>query len=69
MRQPKFSIGQQYKTGGKNSKLCTVIDIYKTYNSKGEMVKLRYVSTHDFCGQKVTDYDVVETSVTRGQIN
>jgi hypothetical protein len=68
MREPKFKIGQQYKTGGKHPKICTVIDIYKTYNSNGEMVKLRYVSQHEFCGQMVIDADVPEATIARGLI-
>jgi threonine dehydrogenase-like Zn-dependent dehydrogenase len=68
MREPKYNIGQQYKTMGKHSKVCTIIDIYKTYNTNGEMVKLRYVSQHEFCGQIVKDDDVVETTIARGLI-
>lgn len=66
MREPKFQIGQRYKTQGKNSKICTIKDIHKTYNSSGEMVKLRYVSEHEFLGQMVIDYDVLETTIARG---
>lgn len=68
MREPKFNIGQQYKTMGKQSKICTIVDIHKTYDSKGEMVKLRYVSEHEFCGQTLKDEDVVETTIARGLI-
>lgn len=68
MREPKFKIGQQYKTMGKHPKICTIIDIHKTYNSNGEMVKLSYVSQHEFCGQMLTDNDVVETTIARGLI-
>jgi len=63
--EPKFSIGQKFKTRGKSPKVCTVQDILRTYNSKGEMVKLRYVATHDFMGQEVVDYDVCETTIAR----
>lgn len=68
MREPKFNIGQQYKTRGKHPRVCTVIDIYTTYNYKGEIVKLRYVSQHEFCGQLVIDDDVLETTILRGMI-
>lgn len=68
MREPKYSVGQQYKTMGKNPRVCTVVDIHKTYNLAGEMVKLRYVSQHEFCGQVMIDSDVVETTITRGFI-
>lgn len=62
----KYSIGQQFKPIGKRSQLCTVVDILKTYNAKGELVKIRYVATHDFMGQVVTDYDVNEVTIARG---
>lgn len=65
-RQPKFSIGQQFKTRGKHPKLCTVTDILRTYNSAGELVSLRYVATHEFAGQLVIDHDVVETTIAMG---
>jgi hypothetical protein len=64
--EAKFEIGTQYMEGYKNKKLCTVTDILKTYNSKGDFVKLRYVATHEFCGQAVTDYDVNQTTIARG---
>lgn len=67
-RTPRFAIGAQYMTRGKAPRLCTVIDIHRTYNSSGEMVKLRYVSTHAFCGQTLTDYDVVETTICLGEV-
>lgn len=63
--QPQYPIGQQFMSRGKHPRLCTVIDILKTFNSKGECVRLRYVATHEFIGQTVTDYDVLEVSITR----
>lgn len=61
-------IGTKYKTRGKHPKICTVVDVLKTYNGAGELVKLRYVSEHDFCGQMVTDSDVVIVTIQRGLI-
>ncbi len=65
---PRFKIGQKYKSRGKHPKLCTVKDILKTYNSAGELVRIRYVATHEFSGQIVTDYDVVDATIARGVI-
>ncbi len=65
-RQAKFPVGTQFvqvSAKGKRRDLCTVVDIYRTYNSEGKLVSLRYVATHDFMGQIVTDYDVVETTI------
>lgn len=67
-RAPRFDIGTKYKTRGKSPRSCTVVDIYKTYNSKGELVKISYISEHMFLGQIVTDRDVNETTIAMGQI-
>lgn len=67
--QPKFAIGHQYTTRGKQKTLCTVTDILKTYNAKGELVKTRYVSTHMFLGQLVTDHEVPEVTLLRAEFD
>lgn len=64
--EPKFRIGQMYKTRGKVPRECLIIDVLKTFNSRGELVKIRYVSSHAFMGQVVTDSDVVEATIARG---
>lgn len=66
-KQPRYAIGQQYYTRGKAPRLCTVTDIWRTYNAAGELVRLRYVATHEFMGQLLTDRDVVETSIDLGK--
>ena len=68
MKEAKFKIGTTYKTRGKAPRLCTIIDILKTYNNAGELVSIRYVSTHTFLGQTVTNNDVVETTVVMGLV-
>lgn len=45
----------------------TITDILKTYNSKGELVRTRYVATHDFMGQMITDGDIVIVSIQRAE--
>jgi hypothetical protein len=62
----EYAIGTKFKTRGKAPRLCEVVDILKTYNSNGELVKTRYVAIHDFMGQKVTDYDVIKTTIAMG---
>lgn len=69
--EARFRVGQQYWHNDPKFKVryvCTIVDIYKTYNSAGELVKLRYVASHDFLGQKVVDYDVVDTTIARNLI-
>jgi hypothetical protein len=66
----RFKIGQTYTHVRPNSKQeRTIVDILETYNSKGELVKIRYVTEHSFMGQKLTDYDVLETSIARALLN
>lgn len=68
--EPRFKIGTKFKTGGKHPRLSTVIDVHRTYSAvTGELVKLRYVSTHEFLGQQVHDYDVVDTTIARGLVS
>lgn len=64
----EFKIGTQYLSSGKHKKLCTVQDILKTYNSKNELVDVRYVSSHLYMGQMVRDYDVCKVTIQRGLI-
>lgn len=61
-----FPIGTRFKTRGKHPRLCTVVDILKTYNSAGELVEVRYLTTHECLGQIVTDR-VVRTTIAMGQ--
>jgi len=63
----KYPIGTQYlPMGRKNAKVCTVTECFKTFDSKGNLVKTSYQSTHDFLGQAVTNHDVCETTIARG---
>ena len=62
----RYTIGQQYISGGKYPQRCTVVDILTTTNAAGECVRIRYVSAHDFLGQSVTDSDVCDVTIARG---
>lgn len=63
---PRFKIGTTYKTHNKkNASLCTVVDIHTTTNAAGEVVRVRYVTSHEFCGRTVLDYDVCDTTIAR----
>lgn len=65
----EYPIGTKYQVRRKNSiNTYTVTDILKTYNSKNELTKIRYVATHVFLGQTVTDHDVVPVTIARGII-
>lgn len=65
-RVHRYAIGTQYIPKGKRKDVCTVIDQLTTRNSRGDVVELRYVSTHEFLGQIVTSRDVAEATIARG---
>jgi hypothetical protein len=50
----------------KHPLLCTVTDVLITRNAAGDVVKVRYVATHEFMGQLVTDSDVSHTAISMG---
>ncbi len=66
--EARYPIGTKFKTRGKTPRLCTVVDILRTYDNAGEMTSLRYVATHQFCGQVMADTNVVETTITMGLV-
>lgn len=66
----RFPIGTKFLSNGKRKDVCTVVDILKTYSTKqGELVKIRYVASHMFCGQVVLDNDVVDTTIARNLVS
>ncbi len=67
-REPKYPTGTKFNTRHKVPRTMQVVDILKTYDSKGELVEIRYVATYQFLGQTVTDRDVVETTIAMGII-
>lgn len=66
----KIGIGTQFiRRGNKRRDIETVIDIYETFSkSSGKCVKHRFVCEHIFLGQKVIDYEVIETTILRSEI-
>lgn len=65
----EYQLGTQFKTRGKHPRVMTVVDMWKTYNAQGELVRVRYVATYELMGQVVTDYDVPATTIAMGIIN
>lgn len=68
LQKEDIKIGVQFLSSGKNKRVCTVIDILKTYNSKNELIKTSYIEQHDFCGQTLKS-EVVSVSVQRGNFD
>lgn len=67
LKKENIKIGTQFYSGGKHKRLSTVIDIFKKYNSKNELVKTTYLEEHEFCGQKVRS-EVVCVTVQRNYV-
>ena len=65
-----IAIGTKFhKIGRKDAdRVYVVIDIHKTYNVNGDLVKTGYVAESDFCGQKVIENDILKTTILRGKI-
>jgi hypothetical protein len=68
LKKEDLKIGVKFLSGGKNKRICTVIDILKTYNHKKELVKTTYIEQHDFLGQTIKS-EVVGVSVQRGNFD
>jgi len=64
----RYPIGYRFiRYGKKRGDVETVVDIYTTKNSKGDTVKVTYVTEHDFMGQKVRDEEVLTSTIARSQ--
>lgn len=62
----RFPIGTQYiRIYGKRRDLCTVVDQLTLTNSKGEVLRRSYITSHPFCGQEVIEHDVGDTTIAR----
>lgn len=57
------------RSNRKNKRVQTVVDKHVTYSAiTGEVVKTRYVATHELMGRTVTDYDVCATTINLAEI-
>jgi len=64
MKQQRFPIGLKFMPRNlKYPKEETIVDCLKTYNSKGDLVDLTYVTEHEFMGQKVRRGCVSDTHI------
>jgi hypothetical protein len=63
-----YEIGTKFYRAGRVQREATVVDVWRTYNAAGDLVRVRYVTEHMFAGQLVTDHDVVAATIARGLI-
>ena len=70
---PKFAVGTRFmrRVSAKllKTRECTVVDFWVTRNLAGEVVRVGYVATHEFCGQQIEERDICETTIARGLIS
>lgn len=64
VNEPKYSIGTQFKNRGDKHRIFTVTDVYRTYNSAGDLVKVSYQAKSNVTG--AIDYDVLEIRISMG---
>ena len=59
---PRFDVGFKWTLKRPTyTRDYVIVDVYETFNSQGDLVKIRYV-----CESKLsTDYDVCETTIAR----
>lgn len=65
MSAADYPVGTVYHD--RNNRVCTIVDRLTTTNLAGEVVRVRYVATHEFMGQTVTDRDVTPLEVMRAR--
>ena len=68
IRETRFPIGTKFATRGRHPRTCTVVDIWRTFNVAGELVRIGYVATHEFMGRTVLERDIPETTIAMGEI-
>lgn len=64
----RFPVGTLYKSSGKYPRVCKVVDYHITKNMKGEIVRERYVTEHEFLGKSIKEFDITETEIARGVV-
>ena len=71
MIKQQFEIGtkfiRKYSKNAKVKHIETVIDVYKTFNSKNELVHLTYITTYEFCGQLIK-HTALNTTIALGVV-
>lgn len=63
----EITVGTKFQTRGKHPRKSEVIDILRTTNLKGEIVKTEFLCQYEFLGQKITHREVAVT-IQRGHL-
>lgn len=67
-QKPRFPIGLTFKKKrfpkAKELTEYSILNIYTTRNEAGNIVKIEYLVSHDFCGQRITEL-MCDTTIAR----
>lgn len=63
----KYQIGTKFIPRGLDS-IHKVIDYHITSNSRGEIIKERYVTSHSFMGQEIIKSDIPQATIDRSEM-
>ena len=62
----KFMLGTHFiPRGDKAHCIYTVIDVWRTFNWQGDLVKVEYVAEHSLAGQRIESHEC-ETTIAMG---
>lgn len=61
-----YPIGTEYLSSGKHPRHCTVKEVFKTYNSRGELCRVTYLVGHQLGTQTVYEHDVCGVTIAKG---
>jgi hypothetical protein len=65
----KYPQGTKFiRRGDRHKRVLTVIDYHTTRNISGDIVKQRYCAGYEIAGHILTDSDITETAISRGEI-
>lgn len=68
--EPRFTIGMTFTSHNpKHKGEWRIDDIYRTYNIRNELIKVFYVCSKDYLGQRLSRYDVTSTEIARSLFN
>ena len=67
--ETEYPIGTKYFCNGDKTLIHTVTDVWKTHNSKGELLQTSYVTTREDDGKIISHHGVRALTITRWLIS
>ena len=66
MLKQKYEIGTKFNHYARKS-VHTIVDVYKTFNSKNELVDWAYIVSNELMGQKITG-PTAQSTIDRSEV-